>query len=56
MRKEKGMTIKDRVALEVGEEYSDSIILKKHKNIIMKTTGLSDIVFIPGNVSPYLHN
>ncbi len=56
MRKEKGMTIKDRVALEVGEEYSDSIILKKHKDIIMKTTGLSDIVFIPGNVSPYLHN
>ena len=56
LRKEANLTVKDVVALEVGEEYENAGILKKNKNAIMKTTGLSDIIFISGNASPHLHN
>lgn len=56
MRKEANLKVHDIAALEVGEEYENSSILKKYKEQIMKVTGLSDIIFISGNVSPHLHN
>ncbi len=56
LRKEKGLTVKDIIVLGIGEDNENTSILKKYKDTIMKTTGLSDILFVSGNVPPYLHN
>ena len=56
LRKEGNLTIKDIVALQVGEQYENVEILRKFKENISKATGVSEIIFIPGNVSPHLHN
>ncbi len=56
LRKEKGLTIKDNAVLGIGEDNENTSILKKYKDSIMKTTGLSDIQFVSGNASPYIHN
>ncbi len=56
MRKEANLKMQDIAALEAGEEYENSSILKKYKEQIIKATGLSDIRFISGNASPHLHN
>jgi isoleucyl-tRNA synthetase len=56
LRKEAGLAVEDVVSLEVGESFESSTIFKKHKESIMKTTGLSDITFTPDNGSPRIHN
>jgi isoleucyl-tRNA synthetase len=56
MRKEANLSVKDMVALEIGEGYEHADLIKKNKESISKTTGLSDILFISGNVPPHLHN
>ena len=56
LRKEGNLTIKDIVALQVGEQYENVEILRKFKENISKATGVSEIIFIPGNVPPHLHN
>jgi isoleucyl-tRNA synthetase len=56
LRKEANLTVEDVVALEVGEAFEYTPLLKKHKESIMKTTGLSDILFVSGNAAPHLHN
>lgn len=56
LRKENNLTIKDIVSLQVGEQYENAEILRKFKENISKATGLSEIIFIPANVPPHLHN
>lgn len=56
LRKEAGLSVNDLIVLEVGEEYENIQILEKNKGKIAKITGLSDIVFVSGNVSPHIHN
>ena len=61
MRKEVGLTIHDIAVLEIGEDHEYASLFKKddRDNVIkhvMKSTLLSDIKFIPGNVSPHIHN
>jgi len=56
MRKEGNLTISDIITIEVGLEYEGAEVLKKNKEQIMKVTGLKDILFVEGNVSPHIHN
>lgn len=56
LRKEAGLSVSDLVSLEVGEGFEGSEVLKKFKDSISKSTGLSDIIFTPGNGAPHLHN
>ncbi len=45
MRKEKGLTVKDRVTLVVDGDQTVSDLINKNKNNISGVTGLRDIVF-----------
>ncbi len=56
MRKEANLTVEDVVSLEVGESFEGATLLKKHQATIMKTTGLKEILFSPGNGAPHIHN
>ena len=56
MRKEGNLSVKDTAVLEVGEEYEHAALMKKNKDALMKVTGLSNILFISGNVAPHLHD
>ena len=56
LRKEANLTVTDIVSLEVGEGFEGAEVLKKFKDTISKTTGLSGISFIPGNGAPRIHN
>jgi len=56
MRKEAKLSVKDSASLEIGEDHENAALTQKNKEAIMKATGLSDIIFISGNVPPHLHN
>ncbi len=56
LRKEARLTVQDKVTLEVGDDYEHAIIMKKYQDQIAKTTGLSGINYISGNVPPHIHN
>ncbi len=56
MRKESKLSFKDVAVLEVGEGHETAEFFKKNKEALMKATGLSNILFISGNVPPHLHN
>jgi isoleucyl-tRNA synthetase len=56
MRKENKLTVDKIIKIKLGEDYMYANAIKKYKDHIMKSTGLSDISFIGGDVAPHIYN